>query len=118
MKIIRLDEIAGKSITQYDSNLIMRKLLMTDKPSHVGIMHLEAGGIVRYHDAIMPQMLIIIEGEGWVRTGTEDKVKVNPGDVVLWEQGEGHETTSNFGMKAIIIESEGLNVNSFGVKNT
>lgn len=86
----------------------MRKLLMTNQPSHVGIMELGEEGLVGYHEATVPQMLIIIEGEGWVRAGEEAKVMVTAGDIVFWEKGEGHETTTNSGMKAIIIESEGL----------
>ena len=112
MKIIRLDDIAGKHISQYRSDFIMRKILMTEQPSHVGIMALKENGLVGYHDATVPQMLILLEGEGWVRTGEEAKVKVTAGDVVLWEKGEGHETATDKGMKAIVIESEGLD---FGV---
>jgi len=113
MKIIRLDEIEGKNITKYDSNAIMRKVLMTKEPSHVGIVHLEEGGIIGYHDATVPQILLIIDGEGWVRTGNEDKVRVITGDAIIWEKGEGHETSTTNGMKAIVIESQGLDINSF-----
>ncbi len=113
MKIIRLDEIKGKKITQYDSNVIMRKVLMTKEPSHVGIVQLEEGGIIGYHDATVPQLLLIIEGGGWVRTSLEGKVKVTAGDVVFWEKGEGHETSTTRGLKAIVVESEGLAMSSF-----
>ena len=58
MKIIRLDKIEGKKITQYKSNMIMRKILLTHEPSHVGIIQLEEGGIIGYHDATMPQLLL------------------------------------------------------------
>ena len=69
--------------------------------------------MVGYHDANVPQMLIIIEGEGWVRAGDDPKVKVTAGNAVLWEKGEGHETTTDKGMKAIVIESEGLDIGAF-----
>lgn len=113
MKIIRLDEIKGKKITQYDSNVIMRKVLMTKEPSHVGIVQLEEGGIIGYHDATVPQLLLIIEGEGWVRTSNEDKVRVFTGDAIIWGKGEGHETSTTKGMKAIVVESLGLDIHSF-----
>ena len=116
MKIIQMDEIEGKYITQYNSKFIMRKMLMTEKPSHVGIMHLDQGGIVGYHDATVPQILLIIEGKGWVRTGAENKVRVVAGDVIAWEKGEGHETSTDIGLKAIVIESEGLEIGSFKSK--
>ena len=113
MKIIQVAEIEGKCITQYDSEFIMRKILMTEKPTHVGIMHIDPGGIVGYHDATVPQILLIIEGKGWVRAGAGDKVKVSSGDVIAWDKGEGHETSTDIGLKAIVIESEGLEIGSF-----
>ncbi|MFS0688330.1 hypothetical protein AB1K89_03635 [Sporosarcina sp. 179-K 8C2 HS] len=61
MKIIRLDEVEGKHITQYDSDFIMRKIVMTNQPSHVGIMDLDENGLVGYHKATVPQ---VIEPEG------------------------------------------------------
>ena len=110
MKVFRLDEIEGKNITQYDSTMIMKKILMTDEPSHVGIGELKAGGLMGYHDATLPQMLLIIEGKGWVRTGTDDKERVTKGDAVFWSKGEGHETSTTTGLVAIIVESEGLEI--------
>ena len=112
MRIIHLNNVIGKNITQYDSSFIMRKLLMTNQPSHVGLMELEENGIVGYHVAAVPQMLIGIEGEGWVRAGEDAKARITAGNVVLWEKGEGHETTTLGGMKAIVIESEGLDISS------
>ena len=113
MKIIRLDEIAGKNITQYGSDFIMRKIVMTNHPTHVGIMELKENGLVGYHEATIPQALIILTGEGWVRTADDAKVKVTAGDAVLWEKGEWHETVTEKGLKAIVIESEGLDVRLF-----
>lgn len=113
MRILHLNEVTGKNITQYNSNFIMRKLLMTNHPSHVGIMDLGEKGLVGYHEATVSQMLIILDGEGWVRGGEEAKAKVTVGDIVFWEKGEGHETTTDKGMKAIVIESEGIDIASF-----
>ena len=113
MRIIKMNEIEGKAVTQYDSKMIMRKIMMTEKPAHVGIIHLEKSGIVGYHEATVPQVLLIIEGEGWVRTGTDDKVKITAGDAVVWAKGEGHETNTDLGLKAIVIESEGVETSLF-----
>lgn len=113
MKIIKLNEIAGKSIKQYDSvNFLMRRLLLTEKPSHVGVMELAAHGIIGYHQTTVPQALILIEGEGTVRAGSEAEKTVKVGDIVFWEKEEGHETRSVAGLKAIVIESEGLDISS------
>lgn len=114
MKIIRLDQIEGKQIKQYGSeNFIMRKIVMPNQPAHVGVIQLEANGVIGYHSAAVPQALIIIDGKGWVKTGSDDYVTVTAGDIVLWEKGEGHETKSESGLTAIIVESEDLDISSF-----
>ncbi|QTD42561.1 cupin domain-containing protein [Sporosarcina sp. Te-1] len=108
MKIIRTDEIEGKELSQYDSKMLMRKILMTDHPSHIAIVELSEGGNIGYHEATVPQLFLVLEGEGWVRAGNEPEVKVTTGDIVLWRKGEEHQTVSPSGMKALFVESHGL----------
>lgn len=112
MKIIRLEELEGKSLTQYDSKMVMRKILMTEQPVHVGIVDLEISGVIGFHEATVPQVLVVIEGEGIVRTGMDDGERVEAGEAVFWQKGEWHETATKYGMRGIIIESEGLNLSS------
>ncbi|WP_326238358.1 AraC family ligand binding domain-containing protein [Alkalihalophilus marmarensis] len=68
-----------------------------------------------YHQAAVPQLLLIIEGEGWVRTENEI-LSTNKGDAVFWEKGEWHETRTDNGLTAISIESTDLNPEKFMVK--
>ena len=72
----------------------MSRIVRTEKPIHIGCMYLETNGVVGYHDAVIPQLLLVISGEGWVRGEDEFKVKVKTGDAVFWKKGEGHETTT------------------------
>ncbi|MFF2501416.1 hypothetical protein [Peribacillus sp. NPDC058075] len=76
-------------------------------------MHLDANGIVGFHQAVIPQLLIVVDGEGWVRSDDELKVNIKANDVVFWEKGEGHETTTATGLTAIVIESEELTPSNF-----
>lgn len=57
----------------------------------------------------MPQLLLIVAGEGWVRGNTPDTVLVRVGDAIFWEAREWHETKTDTGLMAIVIESDGLN---------
>lgn len=64
--------------------------------------------MVGYHQAVVPQLLLIVEGEGFVRGETDDYINVQCGEVVFWKQGEWHETKTDMGLTAIMIESESL----------
>lgn len=108
MKIFRTADVNGKEISQYNSNMLMRKILMTDAPTHIAIIELGVDGIVGYHEAAVPQLLIVLDGEGKVRTGNESGINVKAGDIVFWDKGEEHETESAEGMTALVVESQGL----------
>ncbi|MDV2682925.1 cupin [Alkalihalophilus lindianensis] len=116
MIIYRFDKEVGKQVTHFDSNFIMSKISRLDQPVQIGCMYLEEGGLIGFHQATVPQLLLIIEGEGWVRSDIEEKVKVQKGDAVFWEKGEGHETGTHEGLVAIAIESEALNPSEFMVE--
>ena len=49
-------------------------------------MHLEENGIIGFHQAVVPQILLIINGEGWVRGKEATKFFVKAGDAVFWEK--------------------------------
>lgn len=113
MEFYRFNKESGKQITQYNSNFVMSRIIQTDKTANIGCMHLDKKGIVGYHQAVVPQLLLILNGEGCVRGENEEYVNVQPGDAVFWHEGEWHETKSDTGLTAIVIESETLNPSVF-----
>ncbi|WP_282156276.1 cupin [Cytobacillus gottheilii] len=112
MKIYSFRKEEGKKITKYDSNFIMSRIIQSEKPVHVGCMHLEENGVIGYHQAVLPQLLLIMNGEGFVRGEREEYIKVQSGDAVFWEKDEWHETKTDLGLTAIVI-SEQLHPDSF-----
>lgn len=76
-------------------------------------MYLEENGVIGFHQAVVPQLLIIVNGKGSVRVENEEYVKVQSGEAVFWTKGEWHETKSEKGLTAIVIESEELAPASF-----
>ncbi|WP_340018674.1 cupin [Paenibacillus sp. FSL H3-0457] len=97
MRIFQFKQKSGKKITKFDSNFVMSRITQTKKAAHIGCMHLAEGGVIGYHQAVVPQLLLIVSGEGWVR-----------GEAVLWDKHEWHETKTEAGLMAIVIESEEL----------
>lgn len=65
MKIYRFDKKVGKKITDFHSNFVMSRIVNSDSSVHIGCMHLETNGVVGYHQAVVPQLLLIIDGEGY-----------------------------------------------------
>lgn len=103
----------GKFITNFSSNFMMSRIIQTDKTTHIGCMYLEENGVIGYHQAVVPQLLLVVGGEGYVRAETEEYIKVQSGDAIFWQKDEWHETKTDVGLTAIVIESEALNPSAF-----
>ncbi len=108
MEIYQFNKENGKKITKFDSNFIMNRITQTQNSAHIGAMHLEENGIIGYHQAVVSQLLLIVEGEGKVRGKEENFISVKSGEAVYWEKDEWHETKTEDGLTAIVIESEEL----------
>jgi hypothetical protein len=65
---------------------------------------LEPNGLIGYHQAGVPQMFLIVQGQGWVRGDAPKRTSIQAGQGVHWEQGEWHEAGTETGVIAIIIE--------------
>jgi hypothetical protein len=76
-------------------------------------MHLDIDGIIGYHQAVVPQLLLVISGEGFVRGEDEAIYSIKAGEAAFWIKDEFHETTTKTGLTAIVIESEELDPSSF-----
>jgi quercetin dioxygenase-like cupin family protein len=72
------------------------------------VFRLAAGGRIARHPADVPQILAVLEGEGLVSGGTGEFEAIAAGDAVFWSAGEEHETRSDYGMTAVIVEARGL----------
>ncbi len=108
MQIFRFGNESGKQITHFDSDFILSRILITDEPAHIGCMHLGSHGVVGLHQATSPQLLLVVDGQGWVRGDSNQETLVSNGDAVFWEHGEWHQTRTETGLTAIVIESDTL----------
>jgi quercetin dioxygenase-like cupin family protein len=72
------------------------------------IFRMSAGGRIVRHPATVPQILAVLEGEGRV-SGADGKLEaIVAGDAVFWTAGEEHETISDGGLTALVLEADGL----------
>jgi quercetin dioxygenase-like cupin family protein len=82
--------------------------LVRGAPLQAACFRVEAGGIIGRHPATVEQLLVVIDGSGWVSGADGERRPITAGEAAFWEAGEEHETTSDEGLTAIVIESSGL----------
>jgi hypothetical protein len=107
VKLVAFD--ATRAITQFDSHgATIGGIVKCAGQARVSVLKLEAGGVVGMHEAVCPQLLLVVAGSGWTRAGDAERVAIASGQTALWEVGELHETGSHDGHTAIVVEAESL----------
>ena len=76
--------------------------------TRLSLLELEPGGVLGLHPAASPQLLLVIEGSGRVRSGAGEPEPIGRGTGAFWAAGEPHETMSERGLTAIVVEAESL----------
>lgn len=107
MRVFDFGAAEGRRVTQHASDFTISRLVHTSG-IHVGCMRLAAGGVVGYHQAVTHQVLAVVEGAGWTRGEGTDRTPIAAGAAVYWRPGEWHETGTNAGLVAIVIEGDVL----------
>ena len=64
-RTFRFDGELGHHVSQFGSDFVISRLHSGDL--HVGCMHLAPGGVIGLHPAASPQILAVVEGDGWIR---------------------------------------------------
>jgi len=109
MEMFRFDPEVGKAVDRFESSgFVISGVARLPRGAVVNCAHLEPGGVIGYHEASAPQLMLVVEGEGWVRADTTDRIPIRPGQAAFWSEGEWHESGTDKGMTAIIIEGPKL----------
>ncbi|MGY0691882.1 cupin [Virgibacillus sp. FSP13] len=95
MEFYKFNKNSGKRISNFNSDFIMSSIIQTNKATNIGCMYLNENGNVGYHQAAVPQLLLILNGEGYVRNEKDEYCKVYSGDAVFWEKDEWDETKTD-----------------------
>ena len=75
---------------------------------------LEPGGVIGTHPATVPQLFLVISGEGWTAGPDGERVPVAAGQGVRWDAGEAHTTGTGTGAGLVAIAVEGVPMSLFG----
>ena len=111
MQIIQFTQDLANPIHQYQSiDTFYRKITKTEVPTTIGFIYIEPNGVVGMHEAPVPQLFIVMHGEGWVRGEDDEKITIKSGQGVLWHQGQAHESGSTTGLTALVIQAEHIHL--------
>jgi quercetin dioxygenase-like cupin family protein len=83
-------------------------LTVPDGDAHVVCIRLGADGSLGRHPAPVDQLFVVVEGEGWASGAEGERVPVAAGRAIHWAAGEQHESGTESGLTAIVVESERL----------
>lgn len=72
------------------------------------VFRLAPGGCIQRHPATYPQILAVLEGSGTVSGANGEAKPIAAGEAAFWDEGEEHETSSEDGMTALVLEAHGL----------
>ncbi len=117
MRIFSFDANSGRPLTQWTdvqgkshrvdpkaSKTVISPIFLSEVGSRFACFHIGAGGFIPRHPATGPQLFVVVEGSGWVSGEDEKKVPIQSGRAAFWEPGENHESGTDRGMKAIVVE--------------
>ncbi|CAG9621567.1 cupin domain-containing protein [Sutcliffiella rhizosphaerae] len=109
MDFYRFDKEVGLAINKYETRAaFFTKVLRSLEDMRLGFIQVEATGIVGYHQATVYQLFIVVEGKGWVTGEDRIRIEIEAGEGVFWQSGEWHESGSDEGMRALVIESTNI----------
>jgi len=110
MRLVRFDAARGRELDHYGSSGFRLTPLAALAEGRVVFVHLAPGGRIGRHPAAGPQMLAVVSGEGSVSGADGDAQPIAVGVAAVWEPGEEHETRSEAGLTALVIEGAVVDV--------
>jgi len=107
MRIVRTFA-RGRQVMEFESvDVFVRGITPA---GHVVVIEIGAGGCLGPHPGAVAQLFLIVSGSGWVSGRDGKRVSIGAGEAAIWEPGEEHESGSEEGMTALVVEADRLNV--------
>ncbi|HEX6544511.1 MAG TPA: hypothetical protein VF040_22320 [Ktedonobacterales bacterium] len=112
MRIYSFGAADGRAITRFGSEGVMITGIVhvVGDDAHIACMHLSPGGRVGAHEATTRQLFLVVSGEGWVRGPEPERTAITADQAAFWDMGEEHESGTDTGMVAIVIEGDTLDL--------
>jgi mannose-6-phosphate isomerase-like protein (cupin superfamily) len=106
MRIYRFDPEVGKEDDQFGSlKAIIARVVQMDDEAKINAIYLQPNKSMSHQQAMTQQLFLIVKGNGWVRSESDKILAITEGQAMLWEKDEWHESGTENGMTAVIIET-------------
>jgi quercetin dioxygenase-like cupin family protein len=110
MELYRFDAAVGRPISAHGSRFLQVPLTSPEGGVRAACFHLPPGGVIGRHEAATYQLLCVVTGEGWVSGPDGNRIPIAVGRAAFWGRGEEHETGTDTGLTAIVLEGQDLSV--------
>ena len=105
MKLYSFDPKVHQETDQFGSmKAIIAKVLALEPEAGVNVVYIRPTERIGFYEEVTPQLFLLAEGQGWIRNEFDEIFPIQEGQAVFWEQNEWHESGSETGMTAVIIE--------------
>ena len=106
MRIIDLAQLDARPVDRFDSTGFSVAGLARGTETHSAVLTLEPDGVIGRHPAVGRQILVLLRGDARVSGADGAPHDLIPGQAVVWEPDEQHETRTTLGMTALVIEGD------------
>jgi quercetin dioxygenase-like cupin family protein len=104
---VRRIELRGEREVTAPGSISARVRRLTAE-AHAVVIEIAPGGVVARHPAVVTQLFVVVRGSGWVSGANGEREPIQAGEAVLWDPGEEHESASDEGMTALVVEAEAI----------
>ncbi|HEY7729406.1 MAG TPA: cupin domain-containing protein [Gaiellaceae bacterium] len=113
MRLVLFGAEQGREIAAFGSvAFVHTRLAAAQGKAVIGIVRLGPGGSIGRHPAAAAQLLAVVEGTGAVSGADGEEQPIGPGVAAVWEPGEDHETRTDAGLVAVVVEAERLDLHT------
>ncbi|MGZ4488420.1 MAG: cupin domain-containing protein [Nocardioides sp.] len=106
MRILSFEGLPGRPVDHHGSVGFTVGAFGLTADAHLVVVRLRPGGVIGRHPAAGRQLLAVLVGEAEVSGSHGDPVTIGPGQAAVWEPHELHETRSETGLTALVVEGD------------
>ena len=106
MRILSLEGLPGRPVDAHGSKGLTVGAFGLTADAHLVAVRLRPGGVIARHPAAGAQLLAVLVGDAVVSGADGDPVAIGPGQAAVWDPYEPHETRSETGLTALVVEGD------------
>jgi len=118
MRLFRFDLEVGENIERFDSSgFVVSKIVRARDDATINCAYLAPNGVIGFHQTTTDQLFVVVQGEGWVRGAEPERTPIKAGQIAYWQKDEWHESGTDTGLTAILIEGDQLDLSRLTLLN-